>query len=158
PTGGVSTDPNAQAAEREEYPMVIMECRGVDSPAATPEQRLSPSTCWTETADERFQDSPGILFPPWRLDRMATAAGRVPILNAPPDPSCKTGSPAQAYIPSLAADGTTYFGGPNSRCGIAPDMVTVEDPAAPPSNTTYAITAADGTGRATFIVTTQLLN
>ena len=45
PTGGTFADVNSGDAANEEYPFVLLECRGVDSAAAA--NRLRPATCWT---------------------------------------------------------------------------------------------------------------
>src|SRR5690349_10207269 len=53
PTGGLQADPNSTDGRLQEYPMVLMECRGIDSPSAPPNQRLDPTTCWTQTPEQR---------------------------------------------------------------------------------------------------------
>ncbi len=69
PTGGIVSDQNSSDAQHEEYPMVIMECRGTAS-------TVSPSTCWTQSWSERVQISSvsASAFPPWRVDRYAPAS------------------------------------------------------------------------------------
>src|SRR5947209_5449808 len=47
PTGGLWTDRNASSAAYAEYPVVLMQCRGVDSASAPAAQQVTPSTCWT---------------------------------------------------------------------------------------------------------------
>ena len=61
-------------------------------------------------------------------------------------------------MPFVAADGTTYYGGANGGCGIAPEASNAPDPAAPPSNTTYATTGLDGKGQTSFVVWTNQQN
>jgi hypothetical protein len=166
PTGGIVADPNSAAASRQEYPVVIFECRGLDTAGAPADQRLDPTTCWTQTPDERYQASFNTAFPAWRLDRYAPASERTDVVDAP-NPNPCTGQPLAArYVPFVAAPSgtgaqatvTTYFGGANGCAGIPPDGVTVQEAAAPPTNTTYAATGTDGTGQATFIVSTQQQN
>src|ERR1700722_15785321 len=49
PTGGVVADQNSIDAQYEEYPVVLLECRGVDSADPPSGQaQLSPETCWTQ--------------------------------------------------------------------------------------------------------------
>ena len=57
PTGGILADQNSGDAKQEEYPMVLLECRGVDSTKVPASQRLSQKTCWTATSGERFEQS-----------------------------------------------------------------------------------------------------
>lgn len=158
PTGGIVADPNSRAASRQEYPVVILECRGVDAAGATASQRLTPQTCWTQTPDERYQQDYNNAFPAWRVDRYAQIDDRKATVGAPSTNPC-VGDPLVArYVPFVATDGTTYYGGSNGCAGIPPEGVTVQDPAAPPGNTTYAATGTDGTGSATFVVWTAQQN
>ncbi len=159
PTGGLVADPNDSTASRQEYPVVIMECRGIDSPAAPAGQRVDPSTCWTQTPDERYQESFSDNFPEWRMDQFAPAAQRTAKVNPPSSAlNCDDGSITQRYVPFVAVDGTTYYNGANGTCGIAPEASTVVDPSAPPQDTTYAATGTDGTGQASFVVWTAQQN
>ena len=55
PTGGIVGDESSsQAAAFEEYPVVLMECRGIDSSSAPASEQLGPTTCWTQTTSERY--------------------------------------------------------------------------------------------------------
>jgi hypothetical protein len=154
PTGGVTNDPNNPFAATEEYPMVLMECRGVDSSAVPVAQQISPETCWTQTASERYDYAGQDVFPPWRLDRYATADDRGPSVGRPsPLPKgCQATTSVDRWVPFVGADGTVYPGGSNGCGGIPPEGVTVIDPAAPPGNTTYAATDTSGNGAAKFTV------
>jgi hypothetical protein len=152
PTGGLWPDENSSDAAKEEYPFVLLECRGVES-AAKP---LDPSTCWTQTWAERFQASFGNPFPEWRLDRYATAADRTQFA-VQPDPrptACLGGDVAERWVPFVAVTGTVFNGGSQGCAGTAPESSNVGGGALP-SNTTYGITAADGTGTAQFDVWTS---
>jgi len=167
PTGGLVADPNSAAASRQEYPVVLMECRGIDSPAAPAGQRVDPSTCWTQTPDERYQETffdpndvdidPNV-FPEWRLDQFAPAAQRTAVVNPPTGADCSDGAGTRRYTPFVATTGVTYFGGANGLCGIPPEASTTVDPSAPPADTTYGATGLDGTGRASFVVWTAQQN
>ena len=44
PTGDIVPDPNSTAGEYEEYPFVLLECRGTPSGS----DEVSPETCWTQ--------------------------------------------------------------------------------------------------------------
>jgi hypothetical protein len=155
-TGGIAGDPNASSGRISEYPVVLLQCRGIDSAAAPVDQRLDPTTCWTQTPDQRYQSDNDTAFPAWRLDRYAAASDRHVLVGAPtPDP-CPNAA-AQRLLPFVGADGTAYYAG--NQCGrLPPEGVQAEDPAAPPSNTTYGATLADGTGSAKFAVWTAQQN
>ncbi|MDT4942988.1 MAG: hypothetical protein QOJ34_3077, partial [Pseudonocardiales bacterium] len=161
PTGFRRPDPNAPDAATQEYPMVLLECRGVDSASAPTAQRLTPETCWTQTPNERFFSSSTLLFPPWRVDRYATAAARGKVVGAPhplPAGCFSTGGP-EHWLHFTAANGVTYEEGPQDGCaGIAPEQSSVGSTIGLPSNATYGFTDADGTGQAKFDVWTSLTN
>ena len=151
PTGGAVQDANdGRQGIGLEYPMVLLECRGVDSPDAQPDQRLDPTTCWTAYAGaERLAveavgvGSGTVGFPPWRLDVYATAAQREPVVGVPTDPSAVLArsnppttvgaaladpnchrNPIEYWLPLRAADGSVYYpaGGSGSPepCGGFP--------------------------------------
>ena len=152
PTGGVASDPNSGQAASLEYPMVLMECRGIDSSSVAPAKRLTPETCWTQTPRERVQ-STGETFPPYRVDRYASPADRqrsVGLPNALP-PKCNIG-PVNRWMPFVAVDGHVYYGGPDG-CAQLPPEASAEDQRTPP-NTTYAHTDLAGAGAAKFVVNT----
>ncbi len=156
PTGGIVADQNSDDAQREEYPFVLLECRGVDSTAVAPAQQLSPQTCWTQTWDERYQESSTSgAQPPYRLDEYASAADRDAIADAPsPLPAaCQANgleaAPVQHWVPFVAVSGQVYDGG-NAGCGgEAPESQDVGGSGLP-SNETFGVTGADGTGSAQF--------
>jgi hypothetical protein len=153
PTGGVIFDQTSTYAEDQEYPVAILQCRGVDSTTAPAGQQLTPRTCYTQVPEERYQPPFRGNFPAYRLDRYASPADRT--LNAgAPDPlpaSCDGTGGAQHWVPLDGADGTSYYGGPRGCAGLAPDQSVLADPLNPPS-TTFGSTAADCTGSATFVV------
>ncbi len=156
PTGGVVADVNGGDAPLQEYPMVLLECRGTDASTVPAAQQLSPETCWTATPIERYQESYNTPFAPWRVDRYATAADREAIVGAPsPRPTdCFPGAYTEHWVPFLAANGTVYPGGANGCGGTAPESAAVGG-SNMPNNTTYGITRSDGTGTARFDVWTN---
>ncbi|OLB79969.1 MAG: hypothetical protein AUI14_08670 [Actinobacteria bacterium 13_2_20CM_2_71_6] len=159
PTGGLVLDPNSQEASRQEYPVVILQCRGVESTGAAANQRPDPSTCWTQTPPERYQADNNTAYPAFRMDRFAAPADRHAVVGWPGANVCPSaGSPAERYVPFAAADGQVYYGGANGRCGKAPEASIAPDPAAPPANTTYGVTGLDGTGSAKFVLWTDKQN
>ena len=160
PTGGIVSDPNSIDAQQEEYPMVLLECRGVDSSSAAVDKQLSPQTCWTQSWSERYQDTFNGRFPSWRMDQYASIADRSQVTGAPsPSPtSCANlPAPTQHWIPFLSVTGATYWGGPSGCGGQAPESDNVGHGALP-SNETYATTGTDGTGAVNFDVWTAAEN
>ena len=147
PTGGIIADQNSGDARGEEYPVVLLECRGSGD--------IDPSTCWTATAAERYQESFNTAFPPARVDRYATAAERQAVAGAPdPRPqNCLSPAPTERWVPFAGANGTVYAGGSGGCGGMAPEAANVGGLSLP-SNTTYGVTSPDGTGEAKFDVWT----
>ena len=156
PTGGVYNDPTAIKAAQEEYPVVIMQCRGVDSASAPAAQRIRPETCWTQSTGERSQSSEINPFPPLRLDRFADPSQRQLKVGVPsPLPASCAGNDAglQYWLHFVGADGVDYGGGPKGCAGMPPEAVNVST-SFQPSNTTYGATAVDGTGSTGFVINT----
>lgn len=159
PTGGTVADPNSAAGRNQEYPFVLLQCRGVDTDGAVPrgQERLSPETCWTQTASERYLEDSSNGLPAWRSDMYAEPDDREAIVGAPdPRPAAcpRRAAPAEHWLPFRAANGTVYAGGPSPALGCVatpPESDDVEGGGLP-SNTTYGITGANGRGSANFAV------
>ena len=149
-TGGLASDENSDLAQNEEYPLALFECRGTDT-AAHP---ISPDTCWTQYADERFtygSDDPA--YPAWRSDAYAPAAERAAVVDAPakPNQQCRndlTNTTFQRWVPFIGADKTDYHGGPFGCQGLPPEAspANLTGNVALPSNETYGVTDTDGKG------------
>jgi hypothetical protein len=158
PTGGIVGDESsAEAAGFEEYPVVLMECRGIDASNAPSGEQLTQKTCWTQTASERYNEDNNSAYPVWRLDHYAAAADTGAIVGQPHplNPLCFVDTPEAArWVPFVAADGTEYdpgyFAGPDCS-PLAPEAGNVENTGAP-GNTTYAVTDPAGNGTAKFVV------
>ena len=152
PTGGIVFDDKKPHAADQEYPVVILQCRGVDTPTAG-EEALSPETCFTGTPDTRYFPSYRGTFPPPRLDRYASPAERTKVVGAPnPEPkSCIVGNGYERFVAFRSASGASYFGGSFGCAGIAPEQTVVPNPLNPAS-ATWARTLLDGTGSSRFIV------
>jgi hypothetical protein len=157
PTGDIVPNPNSTAGEDEEYPFVLLECRGTPSGA----DQVSPETCWTQDANSRYQG--GFPDEPYQLDQYESVPG-VAVVGQPSslpsasqDPYCQVnetgdgGTPVQYWVPWEAADGTVYDGGVAGFCGEPPEA-TDGQTAALPSNETYGVTGLNGTGSDDFDV------
>jgi hypothetical protein len=144
PTGGIFADANSRLASREEYPMVLLQCRGTSD-------TIDPTTCWTQTPEDRIRADYGTSFPAWRVDRYAPPDERHKVVDAPdPRPAhCPAPPPAERWVPWRAADGTVFSGGTNACAGVPPEATSL-DPTTLPSNATYATTGLDGSGSITF--------
>jgi hypothetical protein len=165
PTGGVVGDPNSSAGKNQEYPFVLLQCRGVDSVDGVPQGQvqLTPETCWTQTSTERYIAASSHT-PSWRFDAYAEAQDRGAVVGAPdplPAPCANISSPLTArWLPFRAAGGEVYYGGPDPNVGCAP-LAPESDSAEGgglPSNTTYGITGPNGHGEADFAVWTAAEN
>ena len=155
PTGDIVPDPNSSAGEYEEYPFVLLECRGT----ASGSDQVSPETCWTQDSNSRYQG--GVSYEPYQLDQYAASPGAAvvnepsPLPSATEEPYCQTdetggnGTPVRYWVPWLAADGTVYDGGQAGYCGEPPEATNGQT-AALPSNETYGVTGLDGTGSTEF--------
>ena len=165
PTGAVVGDPNSSDGRNQEYPFVLLQCRGVDTTDKAPkgQVKLSPETCWTQTSPERYIAAASNT-PSWRFDAYASAADREAVVGAPDQlpASCEQLSePLTArWLPFRAAGGEVYYGGPDPNVGctpLAPESDSAESGGLP-SNTTYGITGTDGRGQADFAVWTKAEN
>jgi hypothetical protein len=177
PTGGIDTDgsnPNASVVDGniveggpatgyQEYPMVLLECHGT---AAT----IQPADCWTtEYAERVFEAQAGGQFPPWRLDRYATASGQRNFDVGIPS-KLPTACEGQAFLLNLLPSVWLHYDTPAGRsypvgfnytlpdgtqapCAGAPGEMDAEGGIGIlPSNETYAPTDRDGKGSAQFDV------
>jgi hypothetical protein len=149
PTGGLVSDPNTGAAAGEEFPMVLLQCRGTSA-------TITPETCWTGSSVERYTGSGTSAYPAWRIDAHATDADRSARVNAPTDrpAACGEVGAAERWVPFKAVDGTIYRGGSNACAGAAPEASDVGNTGLP-SNSTYATTTAAGTGSTRFNVLSE---
>jgi hypothetical protein len=163
PSNFYYSDPNSDLASTiQEYPMVLLECRGVDDSTKPADQQISPETCWTQYDMERGLSSDTV-YPPWRLDKDATATDRGQYVNEPnPEPQnagcpAPTDSGATHIVPLIGADGTAYdqYNCPN---GLRAPEQQRSPGAGLPDNATFAATDTDGTGRTKFVVWTDETN
>jgi hypothetical protein len=159
-TDGEELDQNSDLAQNEEYSFDLFECRGVDSTSVPVKDRVSPSTCWTQFADERY--FPNSSEPAWQSDLYASAAERQAVVGAPPTSkqasgcaNLETHDPTQHWNPFVAANGKVYDGGPDGCDGLPPEASPENlSNLSLPSNETFGVTGKDGKGSASFDVFT----
>ncbi len=160
PTGGIAPQETSEAASLEEYPVVLMMCRGSAS-ATSGRDLITPETCWTQTPDERVQITTTSAFPSYRLDRYASVADRADQVGVPSPPgACASvidSAAAQQWVPFVAADGTVYNYGPQG-CGSLPPEASEGASVTQPSNTTYGVTDLQGQGSDKFVIATAESN
>jgi len=156
PSGARASNPYAENGLNQEYPVVIMQCRGLDDPSLPAGQRLDPSTCWTSTKLQRsqVQDQSAAI---WTRDLHAADADRQVKSGLDPYPgsACDDNSATfYAHItPFVAADGKVYKG---CTSATMPPEAAVGS-SFPPAEL-EAFTNTDGTGDASFEVRTTVEN
>lgn len=156
PTGGRTSSPYSVAGLNQEYPVVILQCRGLDDPSLPASQRVSPETCWTSTYTQRSYGIQGVQAT-WRRDLFATEAERADQDHATTWPAACEKLPVsvavQHVLPFRAADGTVYAG--CSESTMPPEAAL---DAALPAAEQAAFTTPDGTGSAQFEIRTATEN
>ena len=109
PTGGRSASPYGEQGLLQEYPVVVLQCRGTDDPTLPPAEQLSPSTCWTSTRQQRsvlVDESAAV----WRHDLYAAEVDRAAKSGLVPVPAeCNDlESFSTRVTPFVAANGTVF--------------------------------------------------
>jgi hypothetical protein len=161
PSSGLQGDVNGAQAGQTEYPMVLLECRGVDNAKAPAGQRVDPSTCWTHGPAERYQAISFSAWAPWRVDRYADPADRDAVAGRPASlpESCGPPAASERWVPFTAIDGTRYDYGNQSCAGLPPeDFNADQSQQVVPQNATFAPTGVDGSGTSKFDLTTVAEN
>ena len=158
-TGGRVSNPYGESGLDQEYPVVILECRGVDPLNGDPAQGqsvASPKTCWTNTNTERSaQSAPGTGI--WQLDANAPDddKGHVSGIDAGDIPkSCNVTSSFDYHVtPFVAANGKVY---PGCDAQSMPPEATAGSSNIP--NEIFAFTDSTGRGNVEFEVRTDIEN
>ncbi len=109
PSAGRASNPYGENGLAQEYPVVIMQCRGVDDPSLPEARQLKPETCWTSTRQQRSQSTDG-LFAVWRHDLYATDTDRGQKSGLGSIPSeCHDNPDFSTHLtPFVSAAGKTY--------------------------------------------------
>ena len=154
-SAGRATNPYGENGLAQEYPMVILQCRGRDDSSLPASKRISPETCWTSTRQQRSQmtDTSAAV---WRLDPKADAAdrGQVSGVSSIPKGCTAPGAGSSVHLtPFKAANGKVY-----SACSAdtMPPEAAVDGsfPAAEQS----AFTGTNGKGETSFEVRSKIEN
>jgi hypothetical protein len=154
PSGARASDPYGENGLNQEYPVVIMQCRGIDDPSLPEAKQLKPETCWTSTRQQRSQSTDPVLAV-WRHDLKATAADRElkSGLTDLPAECTNAKSDATHTTPFVAASGKVY-----AACSgdTMPPEASVG--AAFPPAELAAYSDANGKGAANFEVRSSVEN
>jgi hypothetical protein len=156
PSGGRAVDPFGEKGLDQEYPVVVLQCRGRDDASLPAAQRLRPETCWTSTAQQRSQVQVPDATAVWRADRFADAADveQVSGIDAVPVDCGSTPAGFSTRVtPFVAASGRVF---PACSAGTMPPEAAA-DATFPPAEQA-AFTTKEGTGDIQFEVRSSVEN
>jgi hypothetical protein len=159
PSGGRASNPYGEKGLQQEYPVVILQCRGRDDASLPPEKQLRPETCWTASVAQRSQITRSDAEATWVHDRLATPADKERVSGMTPFPSeetCPTADQDPFYTrltPFVTAAGKVY-----ESCDSAhmPPEAAVD--AAFPAAELAAFSDADGAGSVEYEVRSDVEN
>jgi hypothetical protein len=159
PTAGRALNPFGETGLEQEYPVMLMQCRGTDpkdDPGVSAAQAVSPDTCWTNTYFERTSSAdPGQGI--WQQDADATDADKAHISGIDPSKipdECNVSSTFDYHITPFLAKNATLYPGCSSQ-SMAPEA-TVNSVTIPQE--AMAFTNLDGKGSFEFDPRTDLDN
>lgn len=148
PSAGRAANPYGENGLAQEYPVVLLQCRGRDDESLPAAQQIRPETCFTSTRQQRSQ-SKATSLAVWRHDLHATEAERGQKAGLDPIPAeCSDNASFSTHLtPFVAAGGTTY-----AACtGETMPPEAAVGASFPPAEVA-AFTQADGTGQINFEV------
>jgi hypothetical protein len=159
PTAGRALNPFGETGLEQEYPVLLMQCRGIDpkdDPGVSASKAVAPDTCWTNTYFERMSSAdPGQGI--WQQDADATDADKAHISGIDPakiPDECNVSSTFDYHVtPFLAMDGTLY---PGCSSQSMPPEATVNSVTIPQE--AMAFTNLQGDGSVEFDPRTNLDN
>lgn len=158
PSGGRGVNPFGENGLNQEYPVVVLQCRGVDDPEAPEAKQVRPETCWTTSVAQRSQVARSEGDAIWTVDALADEADRGRLSGLDPFPTQKCpAADVEGYFthltPFVAANGTTY---PACSTDTMPPEAAVG--AAFPAAEVAAFTGQDGRGEVQFEVRSDVEN
>lgn len=151
PSAGRASNPYGEKGLLQEYPVVVLQCRGG-------EQQVRPETCWTSSVEQRSQRLRSRGEATWLVDRYALPEDRQPVSGMTPFPASDCPgmeSPVtNTHLTEFEAkSGTTY---PACAPGKMPPEAGI-DGAFPPADLT-AFTDLNGRGSVDFEVRSNVEN
>lgn len=158
PSAGRASNPYGEKGLLQEYPVMILQCRGTDDGALPAARQLRPETCWTSSVEQRSQRLRSRSEATWLVDRFGAPEDRQPVSGIDPFPAADCpgmDSPVtHTHLTEfVAASGTTY-------ASCAPGKMAPEaglDGAFPPAELA-AFTNPDGRGSVQFEVRSNVEN
>jgi len=159
PSGARAGNPYGEQGLNQEYPVVVMQCRGIDDPALPVAKQLSPETCWTSSYFQRSQVQASPSTAVWTKDPYADSAdlgrlsGMDPFPTADDCPTADTPGYDTALTPFRAANGTVYAA--CDKDNMPPEAAV--GAAFPPAEIA-AFTDLDGNGRVKFELRSDVEN
>ncbi len=159
PSGGRASNPYGENGLQQEYPVVIMQCRGLDDPSLPAKKQLSPSTCWTASVAQRSQITRSDGEASWTHDLAARPEDKARVSGLDPFPSaeeCPTADIDPYFTrltPFVTAKGDTF-----AACDADHMPPEAAVGAAFPPAELAAFTDLDGTGSVQFEVRSDIEN
>lgn len=154
PSAGRASNPYGENGLAQEYPFVIMQCRGLDDPKLPAAKQVKPETCFTSTRQQRSRATDE-LFAVWRHDLYASDADRGAKSGLDPIPAeCKDNATDSTHItPFISATGKVY---PSCTGETMPPEAAVG--ASFPPAEVAAFTGKDGKGEVSYEVRSAVEN
>ncbi|MDO9458379.1 hypothetical protein [Nocardioides sp.] len=158
PSGGRAANPYGEKGLAQEYPVVVMQCRGRDDATLPAAQQLRPETCWTASVAQRSQVLRSEGESSWRRDLYADEARQSPVsgaesVEADQCPPLDVTSYSTALTPFVTRAGETF-----SACSATtmPPEAAV-DAAFPPAEIN-AFTDENGNGSVNYELRSDVEN
>jgi hypothetical protein len=158
PSAGRASNPYGEKGLLQEYPVVILQCRGTDDADLPLDRQVRPETCWTSSVAQRSQRLASRSESTWLADRYADPADRQPVSGMDPFPTNDCPSLDTTVANSHLTEFVTQAGRTYAACSAEkmPPEAAI-DAAFPPSEIA-AYTDLDGKGSVKFEVRSDVEN
>ena len=158
PSGGRASNPYGEKGLQQEYPVVIMQCRGRDDASLPVEHQLRPETCWTASVAQRAQITRSDGEATWTHDLFADPSAKERISGLQPFPAeaCPSADQEPFFTrltPFFAKSGKVFEACDSAH--MAPEAAV--DAAFPPAEVA-AFTDTSGAGSVEFEVRSDVEN
>lgn len=159
PSGGRASNPYGENGLQQEYPVVIMQCRGIDDPSLPAAKQLRPETCWTASVAQRSQITRSETEASWIHDLDAGPEDKTRVSGMDPLPTaeqCPTADIDPFYsrlTPFVTRKGEVF-----AACDADNMPPEAAVGAAFPPNEIAAFTDTDGSGEVQFEVRSDVEN
>jgi len=159
PSGGRAANPYGELGLNQEYPVVVLQCRGTDDSTLPVAKQVSPETCWSSSYFQRSQVQASPSNAIWTKDPYADPAdtgrlsGMDPFPGADVCPTADTAGYDTSLTPFVTAAGKVY---PACDKDNMPPEAAVG--AAFPPAEIAAFTDLDGNGSVKFEIRSDVEN